>query len=116
MKPKINDHRTNLPTKESTTAKAPSDASGVRAAVECDGVQGEGNYAAARAFNDAEREFVASGKVAAAARAAAPRTEAERLAMVEAETVGKARAAGEPAAPRPSTKATPSPSTQRTPK
>ena len=57
-----------------------------------DGVQGEGNYTAAREFNEAERKFVASGKVAAAARAAAPTTEAERQAMVAAEEVGKRRA------------------------
>jgi len=40
-----------------------------------DGVQGEGNHAAAREFNEAERKFVESGKVAAAARAAAPTKE-----------------------------------------
>ena len=57
-----------------------------------DGVQGEGNYAAAREFNDAERKFVASGKVGAAARAAAPATEAERQAMFAAEEEGKRRA------------------------
>jgi hypothetical protein len=57
-----------------------------------DGVQGEGNYAAAREFNEAERKFVASGKVAAAARAAAPETEAERQAMFAAEEEGKRRA------------------------
>ena len=57
-----------------------------------DGVQGEGNYAAAREFNAAERKFVESGKVAAAARAAAPTTEAERQAMFAAEEEGKRRA------------------------
>jgi hypothetical protein len=57
-----------------------------------DGVQGEGNYAAARKFNDAERKFVASGKVAPAARAAAPKSEAERQAMFAAEEEGKRRA------------------------
>ena len=50
-----------------------------------DGVQGEGNYEAARKFNEAERKFVASGRVAAAARAAAPKSEAERQAMFAAE-------------------------------
>jgi len=53
-----------------------------------DGVQGEGNYAAAREFNEAERKFVASGKAAAAARAAAPESEAERQAMLAAEEEG----------------------------
>ena len=57
-----------------------------------DGVQGEGNYVAAREFNAAERKFVASGKVAAAARAAAPKSEAERQAMFAAEEEGKRRA------------------------
>ena len=50
-----------------------------------DGVQGEGNYEVARKFNEAERKSVASGKVAAAARAAAPKSEAERQAMFAAE-------------------------------
>ena len=57
-----------------------------------DGVQGEGNYEAAREFNEAERKFVVSGKVAAAARAAAPKSEAERQAMLAAEEEGKLRA------------------------
>jgi hypothetical protein len=57
-----------------------------------DGVQGEGNYAAAREFNAAERKFVESGKVDAAARAAAPKNEAERQEMLAAEQVGKSRA------------------------
>ena len=57
-----------------------------------DGVQGEGNYEAAREFNEAERKFVASGKVAAAARAAAPKSEAERQEMIAAEEEGKRRA------------------------
>ena len=55
-------------------------------------VQGEGNYAAARKFNEAERRFVASGKVAAAAQAAAPRSEAEQREMIDAEAEGKRRA------------------------
>ncbi len=57
-----------------------------------DGVQGEGNYEAAREFNAAEHKFVASGKVPGAARAAAPTTEAERQAMFAAEEEGKRRA------------------------
>jgi hypothetical protein len=69
------------------------------AAIDDDGVQGEGNYTAARAFNEAERKFVASGKVAAAARAAAPKTDAERQEMVAAEQEGKRRAKGEAAPP-----------------
>jgi len=57
-----------------------------------DGVQGEGNYQAAREFNQAERKFVASGKVAAAARAAAPKSETELQALFAAEEEGKRRA------------------------
>lgn len=56
-----------------------------------DGVQGEGNYKAAREFNEAERKFVAAGKVAAAARAAAPRSDAEQQAMLAAEQEGRRR-------------------------
>jgi len=56
------------------------------------GIQGEGNYEAAREFNAAERKFVVSGKVAAAARGAAPKSETERQAMFAAEEEGKRRA------------------------
>ena len=56
------------------------------------GVQGEGNYAAAREFNQAEKRFVASGKVPAAAQAAAPKSVAEQQEMMEAEEAGKRRA------------------------
>ncbi len=56
------------------------------------GVQGEGDYASARKFDEAEKEFVASGKVPAAARAAAPKSEAEQKEMLEAEQAGKRRA------------------------
>jgi len=55
-------------------------------------LQGEGNYTAAREFNRAERQFVQSGKVDAAARAAAPRTDAEEREMLAAEQEGKRRA------------------------
>ena len=55
-------------------------------------LQGEGNYEAARKFDEAERQFVASGKVAAAARAAAPTSEAEEREMLAAEAEGRGRA------------------------
>ena len=55
------------------------------AAMSRSGVQGEGNYLAARVFNEAERKIVESGRVPAAARAAAPKSEAERQAMLAAE-------------------------------
>jgi hypothetical protein len=75
-----------------------------------EGVQGEGDYKAAREFDEAEKKFVESGKVAAAARAAAPRSEAERQAMISAEREGKRRAKGEDSA---LTKAWPDPATTR---
>jgi hypothetical protein len=56
-----------------------------------DGVQGEGNYEAARVFDEAERKFVASGRVEAAARAAVPKTDAEQTEMLAAEEKGKRR-------------------------
>jgi hypothetical protein len=55
-------------------------------------VQGEGDYVAAREFNEAERKFVASGKVAAAALAAAPESAAEQQEMLAAEEAGRRRA------------------------
>jgi len=57
-----------------------------------DAVQGEGNYEAAREFNEAERKFVQSGKVDAAARAAAPKDDTERRELLDAEEKAKSRA------------------------
>jgi hypothetical protein len=73
-----------------------------------DQVQGEGNYDAARQFDEAERKFVESGKVEAAARAAAPRSEAEQEEMLDAERKGRSRAKEEdPAIRRPQTDSSP---------
>jgi hypothetical protein len=58
-------------------------------------LQGEGNVEAARHYNEATRRFVGSGKVAAAARAAAPSGDREAAALSEAERKGKRRAKGE---------------------
>jgi len=80
---------------DAARTEAAREAGAKPAAIDKDGVQGEGNYTAARAFNEAERKFVASGKVAAAARAAAPKTDAERQDMVAAEQEGKRRAKAE---------------------
>ena len=85
-----------IPNKHSAKAPSPSGANTLHRpksganhpATSKDGVQGEGNYEAAREFNEAERKFVASGKVAAAARAAAPKSEPERQAMFRRCTVG----------------------------
>jgi hypothetical protein len=57
-----------------------------------DDVQGEGDYKSARNFNEAEREFVASGKVPSAARAAAPKSDARQRELLAAEREGKRRA------------------------
>src|SRR5262245_61739203 len=55
-------------------------------------MQGEGNYEAAREFDVAERKFVQSGKVDAAARAAAPKSDAEGQQLLEAEAEARSRA------------------------
>jgi hypothetical protein len=87
-----NKHSANAPSTSSANTAHRSKRGPKPTATSKDGVQGEGNYEAAREFNAAERKFVASGKVAAAARAAAPTTEAERQAMFAAEEDGKRRA------------------------
>jgi hypothetical protein len=57
-----------------------------------DAIQGEGDYDAARNFDDAEQAFVEDGKVEAAAAATPPRSSAEEKAMLAAERAGKGRA------------------------
>jgi hypothetical protein len=59
------------------------------------GVHGEGNYQASREYNDATREFVRSGRVAEAARRAAPASSREAASLEQAERAGKRRAKGE---------------------
>jgi hypothetical protein len=53
---------------------------------------GEGNYKAAREFDEAERTFVESGKVEAAEGNAAPKSEAERRELNAAEQQARQRA------------------------
>lgn len=48
-------------------------------------VHGEGNYEASRKYNDATKRFVDSGRVAQAARDAAPRTPEEAAQLQRAE-------------------------------
>ena len=55
-------------------------------------MQGEGNYDAARRFNEAEKKFVESGKVGQAARDAEPKNATEEADMKHAEDAGRARA------------------------
>ena len=61
-------------------------------------VQGEGDYDAARNYDEATRDFVKSGKVEQAARDAAPANAAEAAEAAElarAEQAGKSRSKGE---------------------
>ena len=60
-----------------------------------DEIQGEGDYDAAKRFNTSERAFVASGKVAQAARDAAPKSAKDATEMLHAEAKGKSRAKGQ---------------------
>lgn len=61
--------------------------------------EGEGNKTAAREFNERQRRFVRSGKVAAAARDAERALDGrERDELLKAEAAGKDRAAPEPEA------------------
>lgn len=59
-------------------------------------VHGEGNYEASRQYNEATKKFVESGKVDAAARAAAPTTAQEATEMKQAEQAALLRAKPEP--------------------
>jgi hypothetical protein len=64
-------------------------------------LQGEGNYDAAKEFDDAEKKFVDSGKVDQAARDAEPKDEQEKEALERAEEEAKGHAKGEaPPTPR----------------
>jgi hypothetical protein len=56
---------------------------------------GEGNYAASRQYNEATKDFAQSGRVEPAARAAAPRSDADAREMQDAEAEGKGHAKGE---------------------
>jgi hypothetical protein len=55
-------------------------------------VQGEGNYKAAEEYDKAQRKFVKSGKVDAAARDAKPKSKADAEEMQRAEESGRSRA------------------------
>ena len=56
------------------------------------GVQGEGNYEAARRYRAGVDRYVRSADVGAAARAAAPRSAAEAEELEAAENKGRSRA------------------------
>jgi hypothetical protein len=57
-------------------------------------VQGEGNYTAAKRYDDAAKKFVDSGKVDAAAKKAAPKTPQEAVDLRAAEAAGASHAKG----------------------
>ena len=78
-------------------------------------VHGEGNYAASRQYDDATKKFTESGRVEPAARAAAPRSDADAREMAAAEAEGKRHSKGEDPAlnRRSSQKAPESPDTPR---
>lgn len=63
---------------------------------------GEGNYKAARQYNEATREFAQSGKVEPAAEEARPRSPQEARELAEAEAKGRSHSKGEDAPPKPS--------------
>ena len=58
-------------------------------------VHGEGNYAASKQYNDATKDYAKSGRAEPAARAAAPKSDADARAMDAAEAEGKRHAKGE---------------------
>lgn len=60
-----------------------------------DKIQGEGDYTAARRYNERTRKFVESGKVEQAADQAAPQSQQEAQEMREAERAGKRHSKGE---------------------
>ena len=55
-------------------------------------IEGEGSYSGTRDYNERTRKFIKSGRVAAAARKAAPRSSDEAHAMQKAERIGRSRA------------------------
>jgi hypothetical protein len=65
-------------------------------------LQGEGNYDAAKEYDDAQKKFVDQGKVDQAARDAEPKNAKEKEEMERAEQAGKQKAKDEdPALKRP---------------
>jgi hypothetical protein len=60
-------------------------------------MQGEGNYEAAKRFNEKQRKFAKSGRVDRAAADAAPKSEAEAKELARAEDIGRSRAKEEDA-------------------
>jgi hypothetical protein len=85
--------KTGKASKASDSKGSPGSSGADRAgAVQGDAVQGEGNYEAARRYDEAQKRFVDSGRVDEAAEQAAPKSEAEAEALRRAEEAGKAHA------------------------
>jgi hypothetical protein len=61
------------------------------------GLQGEGDYEAARDYNERTRRFIKSGRVDEAAQEAAPHTDEEAAELEKAEAIGKSHAKDEKA-------------------
>jgi hypothetical protein len=59
------------------------------------GVEGEGSYSGSKDYNERTKNFVDSGKVDDAARAAKPQSEEEAHQIHKAERIGKQHARGE---------------------
>jgi hypothetical protein len=94
---------------------APGGQSAQRASGQVDALRGgneygEGNYAGTRQYDKATKEYAESGRVEQAARAAAPKSDAEAREMEAAEAEGKRHAKGEDPA---LTRAAPSQNTPR---
>ncbi|NRF68170.1 hypothetical protein HLB44_14345 [Aquincola sp. S2] len=84
-----------------TTPRASPSPRDTAAGNDSDALQGEGNYTAARRYDEDVRDFVSSGRVEEAARGAAPRNADEERAMGQAEEAGRAHAKEEdPSVPR----------------
>jgi hypothetical protein len=77
-------------------------------------VHGEGNYAASKQYDDATKDYSKSGRAEPAARAAAPKSDADARAMDAAEAEGKRHAKGED--PALSRRASPSGEASETPR
>ena len=57
-----------------------------------DRIEGEGSYSGTQDYNERTRKFIKAGRVAEAARKAAPKSKEEAQAMQKAERIGKQRA------------------------
>lgn len=81
------------------SGKKPDDRSSAQGEDNKRKVQGEGDYESNRRYTQSVEDFVESGQVDAAARAAMPRTQQESDEMREAEREGASHAKGGPPSP-----------------